>query len=94
MLLVVLVSLAPATAACSRDRIVKVGWDPPAVAPDRYWILIDGAVVREIPPPPLNDECRCLMVSVLVPRGPHTLQIVAYSVRDGASAPSASVTVR
>jgi hypothetical protein len=79
--------------ACSRDRIVKIGWDPPPVMPDHYRILVDGDVVREILPPPLNAECKCLMVFVPVPRGRHIVSVVAYSDNGGVS-PSASVTVQ
>lgn len=87
-----IVAAAMLATACSRDRIVKIGWDPPPVMPDRYRILIDGDVMREISPPPVNAECKCLVVFVPVPRGRHVVSVVAYNA--GGVSPSASVTVQ
>ena len=75
------------------ERLVKVGWDRPAVAANRYQILVDDRVVQEIPPPPLDAECRCLLVSVSVPQGTHTVKVVAYSAGGRASIP-ATLTVQ
>ena len=91
--LTVIVALAAMTTGCSRERIVRIGWDRPDVPPDRYRILIDGHLVQEIPPPPLSAACHCFTASVSVPLGPHTLQVVAYNVRGGAS-PPVTVTVQ
>ena len=93
-LIVITVAVAALVAGCSRERIVKVGWDPPARTPDRYLILLDDKVVREIPPPSINPECRCLIAWVSVPRGRHTIMVVASTSKGGRSAPSAAVTVQ
>ena len=76
-----------------QERIVKVGWDRPAVAAKSYRIFVDDRVVQEIPPPPVNAECQCLVVSVSVPRGTHTVRVVAYSADGQASIP-ATLTVQ
>jgi hypothetical protein len=91
--LTVIVAVATLATACSREQIVKVAWDRPAVAPDRYRIFVDEHLVQEIPPPPVSAACHCLTASVSVPRGPHTIQIVAYNFRGGSS-PPATLTVR
>ena len=92
--MVITVAVAALATGCSRERIVKVGWDPPAQMPDRYLILVDDKLVREIPPPSINAECRCLIALVSVPRGRHTIKVVASTSRGGNSAPSAAVTVQ
>jgi hypothetical protein len=88
----VLVSLAT-IAACRPARTVKLGWDVPAVLPAGYRILVDDAVVRDIPPPPVDPSCRCFTVSIPVPDGPHTVKVVAYN-EFGSSAPSAVAVVK
>ena len=45
-----------------------------------------------IPPPPVDPACRCLKVSVSVPRGRHTLKVIAYNAF-GDSPPSAVAVV-
>jgi len=75
------------------ERIVKIGWDPPAVAPYRYRISVDDRVVQEIPPPPLNSECGCLLVPVSIPPGAHVVKVVAQSADGGDSIP-ATLTVQ
>ena len=89
-----IIAVAALATGCARDRIVKIGWDSPAVAPYAYGIVIDAHLVREIPPPPLDVACQCLMVAVPVPRGPHTVQVIAYNAKGDASAPSATLMVR
>jgi hypothetical protein len=81
-----------AMSACRGTRTVKIGWDVPATLPDGYRVLVDDRVVMEIPPPPIDDNCHCLTVAVTVPRGEHTLSVVAYN-RDGATRQSASLVV-
>jgi hypothetical protein len=81
-----------AMTACRDARTVKVAWDAPIIPPDGYRILVDGQVVQDIPPPPLDPGCHCLRVAVRVPRGQHTVSVMAYN-RAGPSPPSASVVV-
>jgi len=76
--IVVMAVLALAT-GCSRERIVKVGWDPLAVAPDGYRIFLDDREVRNLPPELLDPACQCLLASVPVPGGKHVVSVVAYS---------------
>lgn len=90
---VLLLAVVMAAEACRPTRAVKVGWDPPHVAPDGYRILIDDRVVQDIPPPPLDRRCNCLTATVRVPAGRHTVSVVAYD-RGGTSRPSASVVVQ
>jgi hypothetical protein len=90
---VISIAAAAVVAGCSRERIVKIGWDQPAATPDGYRIFIDNNLVKEIAPPPFDGACRCLQVAVPVPRGTHTIQVVAYSLTNGAS-PAASLIVR
>jgi hypothetical protein len=73
--------------------MVRVGWDPPTGRPDGYWVLVDGHKVLDIPPPPPDPRCSCLSVEVSVPRGRHTVRVVAYN-RDGGTNPSASIVVQ
>jgi hypothetical protein len=87
-----LIAVAVLAMGCSSTRTVKVGWDVPAVAPDGYRIFIDEWVVMEIPPPPVDRTCDCLMVSLPVPRGRHLIRVLAYN-RNGAST-AASITVQ
>jgi hypothetical protein len=82
-----------AMTACRPTRTVRLGWDTPAVRPDGYRVLIDGHVVMDIPPPPIDPSCHCHTVAVAVPRGQHTVSVVAYNL-SGTSPPSASVVVR
>ncbi len=82
-----------AMTACRPVRTVAIAWDAPASPPDGYRILIDGQVVLDIPPPPLDPACRCPTIVVPVPRGQHTISVVAYN-RAGTSQPSASVVVQ
>ncbi len=84
--------IAIAMTACRPTRTVKLAWDAPATPPDGYRILVDGRVVLDIPPPPLDPGCHCPTVAVPVPRGQHTVSVVAYN-RGGMSKPSASVVV-
>ena len=88
-----IVAVAAFATGCSRERTVKIGWDPPAVAPDRYRIFVDDRLAQEIKPPPLSAACQCLTASVTVSRGPHRIEVVAYSLRGGAS-PAAVITIR
>ena len=81
-----------AMTACTA-RTVKVAWDAPASRPDGYRILVDGQIVLDIPPPPIDPGCRCLTIAVPVPRGQHVVSVVAYN-RTGSSQPSASVVVQ
>ena len=81
-----------ALTGCRPTRTVNVAWDAPASQPDGYRILIDGQVVLDIRPPPIDPSCRCHTVAVPVPRGQHTVSVVAYN-RGGMSKPSASVVV-
>jgi hypothetical protein len=85
------VAVAILAVACSPTRTVKIGWDVPAVAPDGYRIFIDDQMVLDVPPPPRDRRCNCLMVSLPVPRGRHIVRVLAYN-RNG-TAPAASITV-
>jgi len=82
-----------AAAACRPSRTVKIAWDPPATPPAGYRILIDDRVVLEIAPPPLDPSCSCPTVAVQVPKGEHTLKVVAFN-RYGESEPSAITVVK
>jgi hypothetical protein len=89
-----LIAMALLTAGCRPTRTVTIGWDAPANVPDRYRVLVDDRVVLDIVPPPLDDRCNCLPVSVPVPaRGHHTIRVVAYN-RRGAAATSADLIVQ
>jgi hypothetical protein len=81
------------SAACRPTRMVKLAWDQPAVAPLGYRILVDDHVVLDIPPPPLDPSCKCPTVTVPVPRGQHTVAVIAYN-QFGNSAPSAVTVVK
>ena len=81
-----------AAAACQPGRTVKLEWDVPAVAADGYRILLDDRLLMNVPPPPVDPACRCLGVSVFVPRGRHTLKVIAYNAF-GDSPPTAVVAV-
>jgi hypothetical protein len=78
--------------ACRPARTIKLEWDAPTVAADGYRILLDDRVLMEIPPPPVDPSCRCLRVSVSVPRGRHTLKVIAYNAF-GNSPPAAIAVV-
>ena len=86
--------VAIAITACRPTRTVKIGWDPPAVRPYGYRILVDDAVVMDITPPPFDGECQCLSATVSVPRGRHTVTVVAYNHEGRVSPPSAVLVVR
>ena len=93
MRLRIIIAVAVLAASCSRERIVKLGWDPPAVPVDRYDVFIDDHKVREILPPPLDAACHCLLVWVPVPQGTHVVKVVAYNAEGRASIP-ATLTVQ
>jgi hypothetical protein len=76
------VAIALITPACNRDRTVTVGWDTPRTMPAKYRVLIDGRVTTEIAPPPADPTCRCLKVSIVVPRGRHTIRVDACTVEN------------
>ena len=78
--------------ACTHDRKISLEWDAPQTAPAGYRILVDERVLMNIPPPPVDPACRCLKVSVSVPRGRHTLKVIAYNAF-GDSPPSAVAVV-
>jgi hypothetical protein len=85
------VAVALMMSACG-SRTVKIGWDPPPAPPDGYHILVDGQIVSNIPPPPLDPSCQCLKTSVRVPRrGKHTISVVAY--KGGIESQRASLVV-
>jgi hypothetical protein len=63
---------------CRPSRTVKIAWDPPATAPDGYRILIDEQLVLDIKPPSIDPTCKCMSLAVSVPRGRHTVSVVAY----------------
>ena len=88
MRLRIFITVAVLATGCSRDRIVKIGWDPPAVAAARYQVLVDDRVVMETPPPPVDAACQCLVVSVSVPPGPHVVKVVAIGADGNASTPA------
>jgi hypothetical protein len=90
---ILLLVLVTTMMACRPTRTVKIAWDAPASPPDGYRILVDGRVVLDIPPPPVDPGCHCLTIAVPVPRGQHTLSVVAYN-RGGSSQPSAAVVVQ
>jgi hypothetical protein len=92
MRLRIIMAVAVLAVGCSRERMVKVGWDPPAVAADRYQVFVDDRMVKEIPPPPVDAACQCLVVSVPVPTGTHVVKVVAYSAEGRSSVP-ATLTV-
>jgi hypothetical protein len=79
--------------SCRPGRTVKLAWDAPAVLPAGYRILVDDAVVQDIPPPAVDPACKCLTATVPVPDGPHTVKVVAYN-QFGSSAPSAVAVVK
>jgi hypothetical protein len=81
-----------AVTACRPGRTIKLEWDAPAVVPDGYRILLDDRVLMNVPPPSVDPACRCLSVSVDVPRGRHTLKVIAYNAV-GDSPPTAVVAV-
>jgi hypothetical protein len=85
--------MAIISVACKPTRIVKVGWDVPASLPDGYWVLVDDRTVLDIKPPRVDPSCSCLTVEVRVPRGRHTVTVIAHD-RGGASRPSATVVVQ
>jgi hypothetical protein len=89
----VLVSLTLIGAACRPSRTIKLIWDAPDVLPNGYRIVVDDAVVMDVPPPPVDPSCKCLTVSVAVPKGPHTVKVVAYN-QFGSSPPSAVAVVK
>lgn len=79
--------------ACWPRRTVKLAWDAPAVLPSGYRILVDDQTVMDIPPPPLDPECKCPTVIVPIGRGTHTLKVIAYSPF-GDSPPSAVAVLK
>jgi hypothetical protein len=104
MRLGIIIAVAVLATGCSREperdqpvqesvRIVKLGWDPPAVAVDRYQVFVDDHMVQETPPPPVDAACQCLLVSVPVPPGTHIVKVVAYGAGGRASIP-ATLTVQ
>jgi hypothetical protein len=93
VVIIAVIAAGALAASCARERTVKIGWDQPAVMPDRYRIFVDEQMVKEIPPPPVDVGCRCLQASVVVARGSHTIKVIAYDFRNGAS-PAATLTVR
>lgn len=94
---------ALAVVACGSDKTVeapkpavpepkvKIAWDAPTGVVKGYRILIDERVVAEIPPPPLDPSCSCPTTSVAVPRGEHTIKVIAYN--DLGESPPTTVTV-
>jgi hypothetical protein len=88
---IVLAALLAVT-ACRPGRTIKLEWDVPAVTPEGYRILLDDRVLTNVPPPPVDPGCRCLAVSVYVPRGRHTLKVIAYNAF-GDSPPTAIVAL-
>ena len=74
-------------------RTVKIAWEAPAGELTGYRILVDERVVSEIPPPPPDPSCSCPTASVDVPRGQHTIKVVAYN-KAGQSPPSAVTVVK
>jgi len=89
----IIVAVAVLTTGCSRERIVKIGWDPPPVPAARYQVFVDDRMVKEILPPPVDAACQCLLVSVSVPPGAHVVKVVAHSAEGKASTP-ATLTVQ
>ena len=73
-------------------RKVKIAWEAPPGELTGYRILVDERVVSEIPPPPPDPSCSCPTASVDVPRGRHTIKVVAYN-KAGQSPPSAVTVV-
>ena len=86
-------SVHPAEADAPAIRTVKIAWDAPAGELTGYRILVDERVVSEIPPPPPDPSCACPTASVDVPRGQHTITVVAYN-KAGQSPPSAVTVVK
>ena len=82
-----------ASIACRSTRTVKLAWDVPERLPDGYRVLVDDRMVLDIPPPQVDSGCSCLSVEVAVPRGRHTVSVVAYDRTAGPSEPSARVIV-
>ena len=74
-------------------RTVKIAWEAPPGELTGYRILVDERVVSEIPPPPPDPSCSCPTASVDVPRGQHTIKVVAYN-KAGQSPPSAVTVVK
>lgn len=79
--------------SAKETRTVKLAWDAPLETPSGYRVLVDDVVILDIPPPPLDPACQCLTASVAVPRGPHTVKVVAYNPL-GVSPPSAVTVVQ
>ena len=73
-------------------RKVKIAWEAPPGELTGYRILVDERVVSEIPPPPPDPSCSCPTASVDVPRGQHTIKVIAYN-KAGQSPPSAVTVV-
>jgi hypothetical protein len=78
--------------ACRPTRTITLEWDAPATSPDGYRIVVDDRVVLTIPPPPVDQSCKCVRASVPVERGRHTVKVVAYNAA-GDSPPSAIAVV-
>ena len=85
--------LLTASMACRSTRTVKLAWDVPERLPDGYKVLVDDRMVLDIAPPHADPGCSCLSVEVPVPRGRHTVSVVAYDRIAGPSEPSARVIV-
>ena len=83
--LAVVVTTAIALTACrSSETRVKIGWDVPATLPDGYRVFVDQTLVLDTPPPPADPSCNCLALSITLPQGPHSLEVLAYN-RGGVS---------
>jgi hypothetical protein len=78
---------------CRRNRTIELAWDVPASLPATYRIAVDGRVVREMPPPQVDPSCRCLKISVEIPRGEHKVRVEACNA-GGACTASAEVTAK
>jgi hypothetical protein len=58
----------------------------PGIIPPKYRILIDGHIVKEMPPPESDELCHCMRVQVDVPPGPHALRVEACTANNECNA--------
>lgn len=67
-----------------RSVYKELAWDAPAPPiPEGYRIYVDRRLVSDAPTPPITEPCHCFIVKVKIPRGPHTVEIVAYNTAYG-----------
>ncbi|HKT81052.1 MAG TPA: hypothetical protein VJP86_12585 [Vicinamibacterales bacterium] len=83
--------LVSCVTGCRSERMVTVGWDIPPALPDGYRVMLDDRMLMDIKPPLPDPSCSCLHVQVPVPRGRHTITVLAYT--SGVTSPSATLTV-